>query len=518
MKKLFYILLTAGLMTGVTTSCNDELDTQPSNQVSGSIIFADAESAESAINGIYRLMYVAGWSNANTHQNFGQTSINIIGDVMAEDHVMYDMGSGWFYVEDYRLAAHNYYASKNFHCYAIWNYYYTLISNANYIIAEEGNIGGDPQLATSVVGQAYAVRAMSYFYLIQLYQQTYYGNEDAPGVPIYTQPTVAGAEGAPRGTVAETYAQIDADINKAIELLGSLDNKVQSHASHIDYYVANGLKARICLVERRWEEAAAAATIALSKPGLSLSTIEQLGKNNSVNIPSALWGMEVIADQSTVYASFFSHMDADADGFYASTAQKCISTGLYNLIPNTDRRKAAWWRGKLLYEGSGSAVSYCQTKYAFADVTTSVGDYIFMRGEEMVLIKAEAECNLGKYGEARETISLLGNLRDSNYASRIAGLANAATYNSDTNAPIQTLMDEILLQRRVELWGENPRILDLQRLGLGYNRNYDGSNHTELLTNKNTNAASPLFIFVIPQAEIDGNENISDADNNPIVQ
>lgn len=516
MKKLFSLILLSGMMLGFN-SCSDELDTEPTDAVSGSTIFAEAESAESAINGIYRLMYTAGWTDSNQHQNFGQTSINMIGECMAEDFVMYDMGSGWFYVEDYCLSAHNYYNSKNFHIYGVWNYYYTLISNANYIIAAENTMGGDPEMINSVVGQAYAVRAMSYFYLIQFFQQTYVGNEGAPGIPVYTEPTIAGSIGAPRGTVAETYAQIDSDINRAIELLGSISNKTQTHASHIDYYVANGLKARICLVENDWQGAINAATEALKKPGLTLSTLSELGNCNSLKFPSCLWGMEIISDQSTVYASFFSHMDADAEGFYAESAQKCISTGLYNLIPPTDARKTAWWRGALAEEGSGSNVSYAQLKYRFADIATSTGDYIFMRGEEMILIKAEAECHLGQYPEARITIAQLGNMRDTNYSVRLEQLSNAATYNSNTNAPITTLMDEILLQRRIELWGENPRILDLQRLGLGYNRNYEGSNHTEFLNNKNTNAASPSFIFPLPQSEIDGNENITDADNNPIV-
>lgn len=45
-------------------------------------------------------------------------------------------------------------------------------------------------------------------------------------------------------------------------------------------------------------------------------------------------------------------------------------------------------------------------------------------------------------------------------------------------------MDEILFQRRIELWGESGRIFDLQRLGLGYNRTYAGSNHTQKVGNK----------------------------------
>ena len=141
-----------------------------------------------------------------------------------------------------------------------------------------------------------------------------------------------------------------------------------------------------------------------------------------------------------------------------------------------------------------------------------------MRAEEMVLIKAESECHLKNYPNARETIKKLGTLRDENYEAILARRSNSDFYNSNTNAPVSTLMEEILLQRRVELWGEAGRIFDLQRLGLGYNRNYDGSNHTETVQTKNTGVASPLFILPLPQSEIDGNENISADDNNPIVR
>lgn len=38
----------------------------------------------------------------------------------------------------------------------------------------------------------------------------------------------------------------------------------------------------------------------------------------------------------------------------------------------------------------------------------------------------------------------LGNARDSKFEERLAARTDANTYNSDTNAPLETLMDEIL--------------------------------------------------------------------------
>lgn len=518
MKKIIYIFSLIGLLS--FGSCADELNTEPTDKVSGSTIFADASSAETAINGVYRMLYVAGWSSNWGSENCGQTAINMLADLMADDHLMKEQGQGWFY-EDYRLNVHGDYSNKAGRPYSIWNFYYTIISNVNYIIASENTMGGDPELKNSVVGQAYAMRAYAYYYLIQLYQQTYKGHENAPGVPLYSAPTVAGSEGSPRGTVQAVYTQINTDIDKAIDLLGSISAKEQTHVSHVDYFVANGIKARICLVQHDYAGAASAAAEALKKPSLKVATIAELGGNNSVKTADVLWGMEIIADQTSGFAGFFSHMDADAPGMYASKARRCISTGLYKLISDTDERKTAWFRGEIPSDeekNASSYTSYCQIKFKMADYTTRTGDYLLMRAEEMILIKAEAECHQKQYETARTTIKALGSMRDSKFDERLAARTDDNTYNSDTNAPLSTLMDEILFQRRVELWGEAGRIFDMQRLGLGYNRNYEGSNHTEKVTTKNTNAASPLFILPLPQSEIDGNENITSADQNPIVQ
>ena len=511
-KNLIYIFSLAGLLA--TGACSDKLNTEPTDKVSGSQVFTDATSAEAALNGIYRMLYIAGWSSNWGSENCGQTAIQLLGDLMADDHLMLEQGQGWFY-EDYRLNVHGDFSNKNGRSYSIWNFYYTMISNINYVIASEETMGGDPQAVANVIGQAYAMRAYSYFYLIQLYQQTYSGNENAPGVPVYTEPTIAGTEGKPRGTVQAVYDQINSDLEKATTLL---EGGSQAHISHVDYYVAKGIQARVALVQHKYAEAAEAAAEALKKGSVKLASVADLSGFNTTDVNDVMWGAKIIADQSSGFAGFFSHMDADAPGMYGSKARQCISTGLYNLIPETDSR-LAWFRGQLEKDEAGNSnTSFCQLKFKMADYTTRTGDYIFMRAEEMVLIKAESECHLKQYGQARETIKQLGNLRDPQFEARLAKRSDSNMYNQDTNANLVTLMDEILFQRRLELWGESGRIFDLQRLQLGYNRDYAGSNHTQMVQNKNTKAGSPLFILPLPQSEIDGNENISDADQNPIVQ
>ena len=107
-------------------------------------------------------------------------------------------------------------------------------------------------------------------------------------------------------------------------------------------------------------------------------------------------------------------------------------------------------------------------------------------------------------------------MRDSAYATRLASREDDKTLNSNTVGRLTTLMDEIFFQRRVELWSEVPRLFDIQRRGLMFNRAWENTNHTSTATAFTSKAGSANFILWIPQSEFDGNENMSaDKDQNP---
>nr|WP_320036695.1 RagB/SusD family nutrient uptake outer membrane protein [uncultured Bacteroides sp.] len=515
-----------GLLTGFASCSSDDLETSPTDSVSGNVIFSSVQGGEVAMNGIYRATYTSGWSDGNTHQNFGNMSTALFADLMGDDMVQNEMGSGWFYY-DYNHSARTRYTSKNWRSYATWNYYYTLISNVNYILAKESTLSGLAEQKANLFAQAYAMRAFCYFNLIQLFQQTYVGHEQSPGVPLYTEPTEATTEGKGRGTVEDVYTQINSDINKAIELFKEAEKGgvSQKAISNIDLYVSYGIKAKVALVQNKWADAAEAAKLALTKPNLTLASASDLSKGmNSTAISSVLWGAKIIADQSTSYASFFSHMDPTTVSMYGAKSRKCISAWLYKQLPVTDFRHDNWWNGKLTTnEATGPNFSYCQKKFLFSDLKTYTGDYIYMRAEEMLLIEAEAEARNGHPSIARNLMKTFGEIRDTKYATRLAAVSDATTLTLDENgtgtAPvITTLLDEIILQRRIELWGECGRIFDILRLKTGFNRNYTGTNHTVKLVG--TDTAKPdwkAFILTIPQTEFDGNVNLdATKDQNPI--
>lgn len=523
----------AGIMVLSFSSCEEQLETFPTESVSGPTIFNDVNGAFVAMNGIYRHLFEVGWqATGNHHQNFGVKSTVMTADLMGEDFVQLAQGSGWFWY-DYTFAVRTRYTSSTWRSYATWNYYYFLITNLNSIIAAAEGLQGDPAEVSSVIGQAYALRAMSYFELAQFFQQTYVGNETKPGIPIYTEPTTPQTEGKPRGTLQEVYTQINADIEEALKLLK--EAAPQKHKSHIDYHVASVFAARIYSVQGRWNDVETAAANALAKFGSLSGAVAANGSlmngfNSLAGISTVMWGNEVIEDQATVYASFFSHMDSRvAVDKYARTSRKAISSFLETQMGANDARRG-WWRAvnfpvSKLDPNTGDSIPYNQIKFRYATPGVEAGDYIYIRAEEPLLMLAEAQCRLDKYPQARATLAALGTVRDPNFMTRLDARTDSKTLTVDANntqsavVPV-TLLDEIIMQRRIELWGEFGRIFDIQRLKIGFTRNFANSNHPsgarDNTSNRNFTTASKEFIMTIPQAEFDGNVNMGPEDQNPM--
>lgn len=545
MKKNIKIFAAVLLCAGALVSCSKALDTSPSTDVDKGKILADADAIEVAMNGVYSTMYNRiDFVTANAHQCFGNLAVTLAADLMGEDMVQTAEGAGWFW-RDYNYETRQRYTSKIQRCYFTWTYFYQIICNVNYILSAEKTATGDSKQLAYLMAQAYSVRAFAYFMLIQSYQQTYKGHESLPGVPIYTEPTQSSSQGKGRGTVADVYKQITDDLAAAMERYEA-SGKTQQDISEMDYYAANMLKARVALVMNDWQTAADAAAIVLEKPGKSLlsmadatvvkGTFNDADRSwttgttpfNSVSSSSVIWGANVLSEQSQVYASFYSNMDACTNIYYAAEAPKCISNWLYAQIPDSDVRKG-WWNGNIGVDATkwkyGANINYNQHKFQWKDQKSHLGDCIFMRLEEALLIEAEALCRLGDDAGAKELLLELGSRRDPQYARRIASLSGSEQTFASVGT-VTTLLDEILLQRRIELWGETGRIFDILRLAKGWTRDWtvgsEKSNHTNILSKYSEYTAFPAdfmeCILMIPQTEIDNNPNISDNDQNPYSQ
>jgi hypothetical protein len=79
-----------------------------------------------------------------------------------------------------------------------------------------------------------------------------------------------------------------------------------------------------------------------------------------------------------------------------------------------------------------------------------------------------------------------------------------------------SLEDEIWWQRRVELWGEGFAFGDIMRLEKPIVRT-NSTNWPAAWGNIDVPARHGVLLWRIPQSEIESNEGISEADNNPFV-
>ena len=497
MKKIFFALM--ALATLSFTACNKELlNTNPTDAVTGDTMFNDTEGAMMALNGTYRYMWQWGvTTTGNYHQCVGPQGYNLMADLMGEDMVQAAQGNGWFWY-DYRYNVKPRYTASNWRSYDMWNYYYTLISNVNYILDAADQIEGDPAEINYILGNAYAIRAWSYAYCAMIFARSYIGHEDRLSIPIYTEPTFAGTTGKPRSTNREVFAQAMSDINKAIELIGEHS---QEHVTHIDKYVANGIKARIALYMGDYQTAHDAAAIAVQ--GASYAYDSNFHYNDASH-QSVLWGAEIISTQGTTNPQFLAHMDI-AFGGYGAASRKCASAWLYNQMSANDKRAKDWWSYEVLADGSTKG--YQQYKFLFKDASDpqTGADHIFMRGPEMQLIIAETACRLGNETEAKTALNALMKTRDASYdCSSLTGTELGALTTDKTGS----LLEEILIQRRIELWGEYGRVYDIKRLRQGFVRTTAmGHPAAALLTSLHVNDPETFdWVLTIPQAEFDANK------------
>lgn len=475
--------------------------------LTGENAYEESDAFE-ALDDIYRSMRTAGWSTTgNTHQSFGISAYNLVAEVMGDDMIMGAQGSGWFWFD----AAYNVktrYTSGVWRSYDIWTACYTWIADANYLIKTGSQMNAG--VRNYITGQAYAIRAYSYFTLAQWFARTYKGHESEPCVPIFNGTDFTGSTGQPRSTVSQVYAQIDADINQAISLL---NGTTQQKSDHIGYAVAQGLTARIALVKEDWSTAYSAAIAAINASGKTTQEVSAFAGLNDASAGNVMWGADIPADEVGMYASFWAHMSNSS--YYAQRAPKQISKWLYNKMSATDTRRN-WWQSNTTGVGSDAFV---QNKFNVVDGTEWEGDYIYMRIEEMYLTAAEAACRRNLTNTARNNLMKVMEKRDANYSCTKSGTSLGALTTDETGS----LLEEILIQRRLELWGEDGRIMTIRRLRQGFERTTaNGWTSGLLLPGKAlSDPESYAWVLTIPQSEFTGNANMNPecipvGDQNPL--
>lgn len=497
MKILKYI--TASVLASVLllSSCSQDftdvkntayLDANTAAEIAAS----DPDALDSYLLGAFSFLVQFGITSTS-HDDFSHMSVLHSTDMMGNDIAL--SAAHWFNY-DYQHDNHEFnYRRTNVN----WSTYYTVLAKANEIISFFPEEPGDVQ-AKGMMAHGYALRAFAYFYLIQLYQHpvTASGevNWDAPGVPMYyVAPDGLSTEDQEvrkgRNTVRMVYEQIESDLLKAVGLFEQ--GYVRPTKNYMDASVANGLLARYYLLSQQWDKAISAAQKAYAPYALDAKLTNAF---NDITNSEWMWGFDHNAETQTTYASFFSHI-SNLTGGYAGLAYsaRLIDRKLYESIPETDIRKGFFNgpEGDATQPSAGAQLPYAGLKFGW--LAGWVMDYMYMRAPEMYLIEAEAQAHLGHGDLAAQALAPLMQVRDKGW------------HKSSVT------VEDVYLQRRIELWGEGFSFFDLKRLNKGIDRAYEGNNHLpgyQLVIP----ALNKTWIYQIPQREMQENTALTEDDQN----
>ena len=499
MKFTKYIAASMIALAGFTSCSESFLDTEYTE-------YLDQEAAGEAagknpdvfLNGMWSWMVSYSQTGSGSHDDFGYMGSLHATDMMAEDVVM--ASSHWFNY-DHQLDNHQE-AYRRTRCH--WLNYYTMIAKSNEIISLYPN-GGETVDQKGLIGQAQAIRGLAYLHLIQLYQFASNAdgsvNASAPGVPLVlttadgkTEEELAALQG--RNTVGEVMAQIELDLTNAVTNLEA--GYERPSKNYVDASVANGILARYYLLANKWQDAANAANKA--RQGYPIMKADANGLYDgfvTTGNSEWMWGFAHTTETQTTYASFFSMISNIAPGYAGiGYAPRLIDARLYSQIPDTDIRKKLWNgpEGDPTAQTEASAYPYASRKFGYD--ANWLQDYIYMRASEMKLIKAEAYARLNQASAATAALKELVSKRNPQWV-------GTAT------------VEEVLLQRRIELWAEGFTYHDLRRNGLGVVRTYEGTNHPTW-GQIDYPAHDKTWNFQIPRSEMQNNLMLSDADQNEL--
>lgn len=480
---------------------------------------------------------IGAWYGGTAHFDYGYASACLMFDASGMDIPSENSGYNWY--RSQLLLTDRTETGTN--TYFFWNLFYSEIKMANDIL-KVAKANSDDEILNRYRGQALGFRAWSYLNLVQIYQFTYKGHETAPAVPILTEDmTPDEAANNPRATVQEVYDLIIKDLDEAISLLTT----ERSDKDQININVAYGLRARANLLMQNWKAAADDADKAMA--GYAPYSREQVSvpSFNSSSASSWIWANIVTETNDIVQSgllNFPSHMCSfTGNGYSPGYAGRYINSKLYDKISETDVRKGWWalgepvydpedpktllgydftkntphvdWNWKINYQGSnyniaewlGWQAPYLNVKFGpYQDSynnATNACDFPLMRVEEMILIKAEGLAMSGDASGKAVLENFVRTYRDPSYVC--------------TATTPEALQDEIWYQRRIELWGEGFSFFDMMRLKKPLDRT--GANFPSVCA-FNLPAESQIFLWLIPEDEVNNNKGISKEDNNPVVE
>jgi hypothetical protein len=450
-----YIALTIISCIAVFGSCNKKLDVDPKQSVELSTTFKNEEEISQGILGCYSLM--------GTASLYG-TDLNIVPELLGAAHTADWFGSftQYFDIQEKQMRPNNDAVIR------IWVGGYRIINLANVIhdilTGPNGEkVVPDANRRNQLIGETEFIRGLMHFELVRLYGNQYDASTvNTPGAVIKLKgatDTTAAAERPVRNTVAQTYAQIITDLTSASQKLPKR-NDVRANK-----YTALAFLSRVYLQKGDYAAALNAVNTVIEQGGYAAPSNDVMTPFRSKNSAEVIFEIQA-NDQNNAgtandgLATFYADLpNGIGRGDFA------VSPEFVGQYDSTDKRLNAWY-----YIGATYGSIACAKWYSFGQ------NIPIIRMAEMYLTRAECNIRLG---------SSVGELP----------ISDLAVINNPDRTGVNLItaptLNDVILQRRLELAFEGLNIHDLRRLKM--------PTGTFAWNDK-------LIVMPIPQREIDATQ------------
>lgn len=544
----------------LATGCIEE--TLPKTEATPETIEKSTSSMEYMLNGLssYFVAYDTWGSSGNTN-DWGYPCQLYMREVMGEDFPVYDASYDyWSHIESG--------SGLRYAAYCSWFYYYKFIKNTNNVIALVPDPANAETKAVYCLGQALGLRAMLYMELSTCFEyrttQVESLNADAQSmgvvgltVPIVDENTSkTDLNNNPRVPFYTMYRFIMTDLNRAETYLEGYEQATKAHANRAVVY---GLKARLWLdMASRFDREPDALAKQMSAEGSSdgyydiginsamdcyakaaeyarkaigggntpLTEDQWMNSKTGFNTPQSSWmlGTYVTSKEEIntgyYYNSFIAQIASEPTWGMPryGSAFRLISKSLYDKISDSDWRKNSWispddagkteipekYRTELKGDAWSRLPAYANLKFRAGSGSIStietglIASLPIMRVEEMYFIRFEAIAHTeGVAAAAKEMADFLNTYRYTD-----------GSYNCEAT-DLDSFITELMVQRRIEFWGEGINFFAYKRLGLPITRSYDGTNWlSSQRLNTKAGYTAPWMNYVLPEYERDNNQGV----------
>jgi len=466
MKNIYKSLLVLSSFLLVVSCGNDDLEPTLAMNKDSATGIQNAADLASVLNGAYDRMSSSGYYSRDV----------IVNGEVRGDNFYSNANSGRTFA-----AAMDY--SPN--GYGPWSTIYGVIAMCNIVIqADHASLEGDQNAINHTVGQAYALRALAHFDLLKDYGQHFIsgqGGSSSLGVP-YVKTYRDPANLTPsRDTVQSNVDNIVADFNQGISMM----NSTSDNAQYMNKCAAYALVARAATyygsVNSAYYAAAASASkwvldnwskAAVGPSGYMASWYTDNPVNHLFSIAASGTDNAGINGVANIYRgpTYGDLRIVEGDG----------ADDVHDIYEADDIRYTSL--GMIGMEGGYLSMLGKWPSMDFSD------DNVVIRVEEMHLIYAEASL---RAGDTATTKTYLNNVQ----AARGASLTDAT-------------LDNIILERRREFFGEGHRFYDIARLGMDIPLVDQIKQTHDDLTGASPEAGNYRFAYPISLSERNANPNI----------